>query len=335
MGMSWGVEGGRRPIARRGSRCAALLIAALCVAALPWGSASAIEMADSLRQGQYLVDLATRQIDGRTASLMASAADRALLFREVRGLLAWEQDYASERIGPRYPLTGPQGLLVRDGVADTLVTRLHAPLQAYVQAHPEELLTAGRQAFELALSSIPMPPGRFLGFHFVQLAGLYGAQCDTILAAVERTHRGDVEGVQDGYLRQLWDMSQLYQQAHATSGEKYLCTVSQEDWMAERLVCPVCGRRGMRLTDQRMALREDTSAECRQFLASQTDDHATRIAKLLCRRWGHIFDARCQKSDCTGAYDFSVPLPYYRKMMLEIERGEAQAPDMQERVRKM
>jgi hypothetical protein len=333
--MSRGVDGGRRPTARRGWRHAGPALAALCIATVPWGIASAIDMADSLRQGQYLVERATRQIDARTASLMAAASDRALLVREIRGLLAWEQGYANERIRPSYPLTGPQGLLVRDGIADTIATRLHAPLQAYVQSHPEELLTPGRQAFELALSSIPMPPGRFLAFHLVQLANLQGAQCDTITAAVERMHRGDIEGAQDGYLRQLWDMSQLYQQAHASSGEKYLCTVSQEDWMAERLVCPVCGHRGMRLADQRMALREDTTAECRQFLAGQEDDQVTRVAKLLCRRWGHIFDARCQQPDCAGSYEYSVPLPYYRKMMLEIERGEAQAPDMQERVRKI
>jgi hypothetical protein len=62
MGMSRGVDGGRSPAARRGWRHAGAAFALLCIAALPWGSASAIEMADSLRQGQYLVDRATSGI---------------------------------------------------------------------------------------------------------------------------------------------------------------------------------------------------------------------------------------------------------------------------------
>lgn len=306
--------------------------AAVAILILLGGRAGAIEPADSLRQGQYLVDRATAEIDRQLATFQGSA-DRELLYRGIRDLLGWEQVYAAERIEPRYPLKGPHGILVRDGVADTIATRLHGVLETYVQATPEELLTPGRRAFELGTAAIPMPPGRFLGFHYVQLAQLYAAQCDTIEAVVARTGQGDLEGMQDGYLRHLWDLNQLYQQAHATNADRYLCRVSQEDWMAERLFCPACGKRGMRLADQRMALREDTTAACRELIYSGRDDQATRVAAVLCRHWGHLFTARCKDRECAGTHEYSVPLPYYRLMQLELTRGDLTDPDLQELVR--
>jgi len=323
----------RRRDERRVPRRAWLRVAALGLLLCAARSAPAVEPADSLRQGQYLVDRATGEIDRRLA-LVPPAADRATLYEAIRDLLAWEQDYALNRIAPAYALDGPHGLLVRDGIADTIATRLHDPLGTYAERETRELLTPGRQAFELGAAGMPMPPGRFLGFHLVHLAGLYGAQCDSIAAVVERTGKGDLEGMQDGYLRHLRDLAHLYAQAHATSSDKYLCRISQEDWIGERLACPECGRRGMRLADQRMALREDMTGTCGELLYSQSDDQATRVAGILCRRWGHIFDARCRQEGCGGSYEFSVPLPYYRRMQLEILLGELEEPDIEELIRR-
>jgi hypothetical protein len=298
------------------------------------GRAAAIEPADSLRHGQFLVDRATLQIDERAASLRAAVNDRMVLYRGVRDLFDWERRYAGESIQPACPIEGPDGLLVRDGVADTIATRMDGVLRGYLDRHPEELLSAGRQAIELSTSHIPMPPGRFLGFHLVQLAHLFGAQCDTIEAAAARAGGGDLDGMADGFLRHMWDLSQLYAQAHATSTDRYLDCVSQEDWMAERLVCPICARQGMRLTDQRSAFREDTTAACRGALYRQSDDQATRVAQILCRHYGHIFNARCKDSSCQGAYEFSVPLPDYRRMQLEMVRGEIEEPKLDELIRR-
>jgi len=298
---------------------------------------AAIEPDDHLREGQDLVERATREIDRRVAVGALLTGDRDAFYSQLRDLLRWERSFAMDSIGARYPAGTPTALLVRDGIADTVAVRLHPLLASYIELHPQELLTPGRQAFELAVAQIPMPPGRFLGFHFVDLAHLYAAQCDTIMAVgnTQRTMQAiDPPGVQEGFLRRLWDLSDLYQQAHATSSEKYFCRVEQEDWLAERLICPKCGRRGMRLRDQRFGMREDTTAVCRDVLYSGRKDQAALIGRILCRHWGHIFDAVCQDRSCGGSYEFSVPLPFYRKMQLEMTRGEIEAPSGEELIRR-
>ena len=97
-------------------------------------------------------------------------------------------------------------------------------------------------------ADLPVPPGRFLGFHFVHLAGLQAMRCDTLLAvSASRRARGqagpDADGIVDGFLRRLWDMNQLYRQTHADAGEIYMSRITEEDWVVQRMSCPGCGCR--------------------------------------------------------------------------------------------
>jgi len=296
-------------------------------------SAWATDPGDHLPHGQDLVEQATYRVDTWAERTRGTLGDRERFYDAVRHLIAWEERFARDTIAVRYALDGSDGLLVRDGIADTIATRLSGLLARYASRFPEEVLTEGRQTLEMTMDRFPVPPGRFLGFHLVHLANLMGTQCDTILAVQRRLNRLDAAGVQDGYLRHLWDLSQLYDQAHATAGERYLCTITQEDWIAQRMVCPKCARRGLKFYNQKNGLREDTTAVCRKILDVADPEPASALDRIRCRHWGHIFEARCPA--CSTEVRFTVPLPQYRKMLIEIELGREKAPDMQERVRKI
>jgi hypothetical protein len=296
-------------------------------------SAWAIEPGDQLPHGQDLVEQATYRIDAWAASTRGVVGDRGRLFTSVRKLIAWEDRFARDTVAVRYPLDGSDGLLVRDGIADTIATRLSGLLAGYASRFPDEILTEGRQTLELTMDRFPVPPGRFLGFHLVHLAGMIGAQCDTILAVQQRLDRIDAAGVQDGYLRHLWDLGQLYAQAHISAGERYLCTITQEDWIAQRMVCPKCAKRGLKFYNQKNGMNEDTTEVCRKILDVSGSNPESALDRIRCRHWGHIFFARCPA--CSTEVRFSVPLPHYRQMLIEIELGKEKAPDMQERIRKI
>jgi hypothetical protein len=314
---------------RRAARAAGLLLALAAAGAV----VQAIDPGDHLLHGQDLVEQATYRVDTQAQSIRRNVGDRETVYRGIRDLIAWEERFAQDTIAARYPLDGPYGLLVRDGLADTIATRMSGLLASYAERNPEELLDEGRRVFEMAIAEFPVPPGRFLGFHLVQLARLMGAQCDTILAVQQRLGQGDPAGVKDGYLRHLWDLGQLYDQAHRTAGEKYLCTITQEDWVAQRMRCGQCGRRGLQFHNQKNGLREDTTAACREILAPGAADPGSILERIRCRHWGHIFDTRCP--GCGNELRFSVPLPYYRIMLMEIEKGKETPPDMGERVRRL
>lgn len=296
-------------------------------------SAWAIEPGDHLPHGQDLVEQGTYRVDTWAARTRGVVADRARLFDAIRHLIAWEGRFARDTIAVRYELEGSDGLLIRDGIADTIATRLSGILRSYASRYPEELLTEGRQTLELTMDRFPVPPGRFLGFHMIHLADLIGTQCDTILAVQQRLGRVDAAGVQDGYLRHLWDLSQLYDQAHSTAGERYLCTITQEDWIAQRMVCPKCKKRGLKFYNQKNGLNEDTTQTCREILDMARPEPASALERIRCRHWGHVFYTRCPA--CSTETRFSVPLPHYRQMLIEIELGKEEAPDMQERIRKI
>jgi hypothetical protein len=296
-------------------------------------SVGAIDPGDELPLGQDLVEQATYRVDSWAARTRPLVGDRDRLFERVRHLIAWEEKFAQDTIAARYRLDSSDGLMIRDGIADTIATRLDGVLEQYASRFPDELLSEGRRTFELAVERFPTPPGRFLGFHLVHLAAMFGAQSDTILKVQQRLKREDRPGVEDGYLRHLWDLSQLYTQAHRTAGERYLCIITQEDWMAQRLACPKCGRRGLKFYNQKNGLREDTTATCRKILDVAEPDPSSALDRIRCRHWGHIFNARCPA--CSTEVEFSVPLPQYRQMLMDIEMGKEKAPDMQERVRKL
>ncbi len=308
---------------------AVLMVLGLGVAVLrSLPEAGAIRPMDQLRYGQDLVDQATREIDGRIAGLRQQPYDARALFFNTHELLAWVLQYAEKTVGERYPLEGPEGLLVTDGIADTLATRLCPVLHDYVGKVPDEELGPGRQAMELAAANIPVPPGRFLGFHFQHMASLYAEQADTILKVAPVEYHS---GVYDGFLRRLWDLAQLYDQFHKSSAEKYFSTITQEDWIAQRMRCTKCQHRGFRFKDQRMGLREDTTGVCKEVLIS-TDNSPDGIrAKFGCRAYGHIFDAVCPQ--CSTVVHFTVPQPFYHDLQLQIALG-GEMPDVTPLIRK-
>ncbi len=282
----------------------------------------AIRPMDGLHHGQGLVDAATGEIDGRVDAMRSQGLETQLLSQNIRSLVDWVHEYGAATVAPRYSLGSAEGLLITDGIADTLATRLYAVLGDYVADHPEENLGRGRQALEVALASIPLPPGRFLGFHFAHLANLYGAQTDTVLSVAPASEHA---GVHEGYLRRLWDLAQLYHQVHKTNAEKYFCRIAQEDWLIQRMICEECGHRGLRWRDQRMGLREDTTAACLEVLYSTDRGPEAIRGKFNCRSYGHVFDAACP--ECGWEVHFNVPLPYYRELQLGIALGE-KAPDL-------
>ena len=314
-----------------GARARIFRTGGLLFLALLWGAhAGAIHPLDQLHYGQDLVDRATVQIDRETGRLMKVAGDRAALYRGVRALSAWEASFAADTIGERYYLEGPEGLLIRDGVADTLVVRLTPVLAAYVKKHPDEILDPARQAFELATARVPVPPGRFLGFHFVDLSFLLGAQADTILTVLaHRQPPADPAGVQDGLLRRLWDLGQLYTQTHSSASEKYFSTVVQEDWICRRLRSQKCGQRGFRYTKEFTGMKDDPCQRCSDLLYGAKRESATPLDRIECRHWGHVFHA-VSDSCPEDTVRFSVPLPYYRELQIRRALGKEELPDLRQ-----
>ncbi len=310
-------------------RWAAVLVAlglgVIALESLP--EAGAIRPVDHLPYGQDLVDQATSEIDGRVAGMRGQPYEAQALFLSIRDLIYWVTNYDQETVGARYPLDGPEGLLVTDGIADTLATRLVPVIRDYVSRVTQEDLGPGRQALEVAVANIPVPPGRFLGFHFQHMAFLYTAQVDTIVSVAPAAY---LDGVYDGYLRRLWDLAQLYEQVHKTAAEKYFSRITQEDWIVQRMRCTKCDHRGLRFKDQRMGLREDTTGTCPEVLISTDNSKEGIKAKFDCRAYGHVFDAVCPK--CSTEVHFNVPLPFYWELQLDIALG-GKMPDLKPLIR--
>jgi len=293
------------------------------------GEAWAIDPLDHLSRGQDLVEEATGEIDRRQAEMLKVTDDRAALYGQVRDLSAWERDFAEQHIGMRYDPESAAGLMIRDGIADTLAVRMHPVLAAYAAAYPEEILDRPRQAFEIATNNVPVPPGRFLGFHFVELAGLYGVQADTAMAALARDPGDwDGAGIMDGLLRRLWNLSQLYEQVHRTAAEKYFCRIVQEDWIVQRMRSRKCGERGFRLINQHIGMKDNPSEACMQILYGGAQSSENPAERLRCHYWGHVFEAVHEA--CADTVRFSVPLPFYRILQIELAEGKAESPDLDE-----
>lgn len=276
---------------------------------------TAIGPGDGLWEGQDLVDYATMAIDGAVVRIQTGSLEAEVLYEEVQGLLRWHEEFDSSVVAERYRLGSPQALLIGDGVADTLATRLHDLLAAYVERHPDELLDRGREALEIALARMELPPGRLLGFHVAGMARIYGMQADTILTLPEFA----LPGVKDGFLRHVWDLTQVYAQVHSDVAQKYFCRLSQEDWMASRIVCGKCGHHGVSYTNQMTGIREDTTAVCLEAMDVTRTDPEVIVQRIDCRHWGHIFTATCP--ECGDEFKFSVPLPYYKVMQRAMASG--------------
>ncbi|MFH1145070.1 MAG: hypothetical protein V1774_11050 [Candidatus Eisenbacteria bacterium] len=312
---------------RTGGMAPGRLVLAASLALMFAQAASAIHPMDQLHYGQDLVDRATLQIDGRIERLRAHAGDRDALFQGLRELSRWEDGFASDTIAVRYFLEGPEALLIRDGIADTLTTRVHEVLGRYVAENPTEILDRSRQIFEVATAEVPIPPGRFLGFHFVDLARILGAQADTILAVIaEQGNPAGPAGAQEGYLRRLWDLAELHRQMHSTAGEKYLSRIVEEDWILQRLRSRKCGERCFHYLSQQTGMKEDPSERCMAILYGELRDSAALAQRIECQHWGHIFKVVCDA--CADTLRYSVPLPFYRQMQLNKALGKEELPDL-------
>jgi hypothetical protein len=174
-----------------------------------------------------------------TRAALPKARDRAALFAAVRGLFRMDSRF-SDRVAKIYPRNQLEWIVTTDRAADSLTVSLVPALTAYGEAFPQELLTAGRIAFEERMARIAGPPGRMQGFHVVMLANHALAQADTLLTLGGVT---DVAGVQDGVLRSLQDWVELYAQVHGDVIARHESQLSAEDWVFVRLA-DNCGNVG-------------------------------------------------------------------------------------------
>jgi hypothetical protein len=294
----------------------------LGLAALAWMGVArtigAIDPGDHLPHGQFLVEEATQEIDRRVQALAAGGYGRETLYNGLGELLEWTETYANDRVQGHFALTDPRGIMITDGIADTLSTRFYDLLARYVELHPDEVLSESRQALEIVYASVPLPPGRFLGFHNQRMLTIYFAQAETLLTMP--TLR-DPEGVQDGFLRHAWDFAQLYSQVHRDAGERYLCRIDQEDWIVKRMQCPHCGTLGYEFKNQRMGMNQIPTDECTAILAKRSAKTPEEIIERInCYHWGHIFDVQCPA--CADSVTFSVPLPYYKALQRDLATGK-------------
>lgn len=178
------------------------------------------------------------------------SADRIPFFESVQRLFREYQEFTAE-VAEIYPAEGLEWLLITDEVADSLTTGLIGPLDRYQDAHPEEVLTQGRQLFELEIMKIAGPPSRVLGFHVVRL-GSFSA--DKVSALLGPDGSDDLDGLADGFLRHLRDWCYEYQQVHDSELNIYRSRLSQQDWIIIRLR-DECGNTGKwKIKNQYMAM---------------------------------------------------------------------------------
>jgi hypothetical protein len=182
---------------------------------------------------------ATDSVRAWARSAALRAGDRAALFAAVRDLFRMDSRFA-DRVAKTYPKNELEWITITDRAADSLAVRLGPVLEAYGKAYPEELLSAGRVAYEERMAQIVGPPSRMLGFHLTMLGGYAVEKADSILAAGKVA---DVAGVQDGVLRSLQDWYHLYDEAHRDVVERHLSQMNQEDWILVRLE-DRCGNKG-------------------------------------------------------------------------------------------
>lgn len=176
------------------------------------------------------------------------ATDRIQLFRKfAEGLIEFTEFKA--RVADIYPVDQLEWLLITDEVADSLVANWIPVLDLYQENHRDEVLSKGRQLFELEMMSITGPPTRMLGFHTVMLADYAMTKSDSLIT---NKVTDDLHGLADGVLRSARDWCELWYQVHDDPLAIYESRLNQEDWIVARLE-DNCGNRQWRITDQYMA----------------------------------------------------------------------------------
>ena len=176
------------------------------------------------------------------------ATDRVQLFRKfAEGLIEFTEFKA--RVASIYPVDQLEWLLITDDVADSLVASWIPVLDRYQEHNRDEVLSKGRQLFELEMMAITGPPTRMLGFHTILLADYAMSKADSLIT---NKVTDDVHGLADGVLRSARDWCELWHQVHSDPLSTYESRLNQEDWIVARLE-DNCGNRQWRITDQYMA----------------------------------------------------------------------------------
>lgn len=230
----------------------------------------------------------------------AAAKNRAAMVQAVENL--FQRYFAfTDEVAEIYPAEGLEWLLITDEVCDSIAVALIGPLDAYEAAHPQEVLTQGRQAFELELMKIVGPPARMLGFHVVRL-GSFHAEKVRALHVPEVTD--DYDGLADGFLRHLRDWCHDYEEVHDTQLDIYQSRISQQDWIISRLR-DECGNVGKwKIKNQYMAM----------FRADSTK---TPPEDLFAHEF-HLVGTRCEEERI-----ILIDLPNFLEMQEEVSGGEA------------
>lgn len=263
-------------------------LACVCPSAVAddlWGLPNWTEAAEMLKE-------ATDTVDVKTKELVAVAGDRKALVAGVADLLFWELDFQNGRAARWNDPNTVGWLVLTDDLSDTIATRLHPILGDYNRLNPDEILTEGRQAFELAHTNLVPPATRMLGFHITRMGRFTYARAESLVNQVGVT---DVAGIEDGFLRLLWDWLQQYQQFHTDVVQKHMSRVTQEDWVIARLkpLCPE-GKR-YRIVGQYMAMATES------------------------RMYSHRF--QLVSDECSGSQvTIEVPLPHFAEYMEEVNR---------------
>jgi hypothetical protein len=209
--------------------------------------AQKLYMMPSVTLGKYVTEGAS-EVRSWEVGAGSIAGDRERIFDSIRGALTQYRDFENH-VGKMYPENQVEWILITDSVADTLADALRSVLLKYQEANEKEILTQGRQFYELAMMNIVGPPTRMLGFHVVLLANFAYSKADSLLAG--RTQ--DRDGVMDGVLRSISDWGALYEQVHDNPLSVYESRLSEEDWIISRLR-DKCGTNAWKLTNQYMAL---------------------------------------------------------------------------------
>jgi hypothetical protein len=238
------------------------------------------------------------------AAVRPADTDRSRLYQGIAAALSQHTRFA-ERVSGTYPRNQPEWLLITDAVSDTLTDAVTPLVEAYEKAHPEEILTDGRQQLELALMRIAGPPPRMLGFHVVMLSNFIYSKADSLLSAGKTT---DVAGVEDGVLRSIGDWCELYQQVHADPISVFESRTNQEDWIIARME-DNCGNKGggtWQLVQQWMAVVDRDSS-----VTPPVDLYAHEI---------HLKPVKCPGDTVV----FFVDLPNYHQVQLEVSKKQAE-----------
>jgi hypothetical protein len=274
-----------------GKRSWILLVLGLLLVSMEPAAATGTTGIPEWEEVQVRLHAARDSVDAMVAPLWQKLRDRGALADGIGRLLFWEIDYQN---GPARQWSDPntvEWLILTDDLSDTISARLHPLLKGYVEANPEEILTEGRQAFELANMTLVPPPTRMLGFHITRMGRLTFSRADTLIAIDGVT---DVAGVHDGFLRLLWDWLQQYDQFHSDVVQIHMSRIVQEDWIITRLKPNCPDGKHWRVAGQYMAMDlEETLYKHRFILRSK---------------------------ECDEELTIEVPLPHFKEYMEEVNR---------------